>query len=248
MIKEIKKNLTELGFHENEIKVYIALTQLGEAPATKVAKKADLPRTTAISILNKLAQDGYLTTHRYHGVISYWVESPHAIASNLETKIKIAEELNTLLGDLYRSETHFPGAQIFDTKNSIRNFIEKTIAGLPKKSTIYTIDTPGAGNYNKIYSENIEHSVLSKKKTRDIFTKSLVPHGSIKSISPSKLSVQNIELRELPKEIEFNASLWLVDDLLVHFSGNPPFIVAIKHPIIVSSIKSIYNYLWQISK
>lgn len=248
MIIEIKKSLKELGFHENEIKIYIALTQLGEAPAAQVAKKAGLPRTTAISILNKLAEDNYLTQHRYRGVTYYWVESPQAIASSLETKMKIAQDLNSLLTDLYRSETHFPHAEVYDTKNGIRNFIEKLLAGLPKKSVIHTIDTPSAGNYSRIYSERIGSSMLGKKEARSILTKTLVPHGGIASIHPEKLAGQKIELRELPQEIDFKASLWLVQGQLIHFSGNPPFIVAIKHPLIVKSMEALYYYFWDASR
>ncbi|NTW22474.1 helix-turn-helix domain-containing protein [Candidatus Falkowbacteria bacterium] len=248
MLSEIKKSLAELGFNHNEIKVYVALTQLGEAPAAQIAKKAGLPRTTAISILAKLAEENYLTQHRYRGVTYYWVESPQAIASAFETKIKVANDLNSLLTDLYRSETHFPYAQVYDTKNSIRNFIEKFIAAQPKKSTIYTIDTPSAGNYSKIYSEQIGSSMLSKKQVRGISTRTLVPHGSIGTINPAKLAAQKIELRELPKEIDFKASFWLAQNQLVHFSGNPPFAVVIKHPLIVKSFESIYDFLWKTSR
>jgi sugar-specific transcriptional regulator TrmB len=226
----------------------MALTALGEATAAQIAKKADLPRTTTISILAKLAADNYLTTHRYRGVTNYWIESPRAIASKLETQVKLAEQLDGLLGDLYRSESRFPHAQVFDTKTTIRNFIEKAIAELPKKSVIYTIDTPASGNYNKIYSDQISNTLLSKKMARGIITKTLVPHGSIAAIPPQKLALQNIELRELPAGVSFQASLWLMGDMVVHFSGRPPFVVAIRHPLIHASTKTLYDYLWQQSE
>ena len=60
---KIKENLKELGFNSNEVKVYIALTQLGEGTAALVAKKADLPRTTVISLLERLGSQNYITTH-----------------------------------------------------------------------------------------------------------------------------------------------------------------------------------------
>lgn len=246
MTKEIRKNLLELGFNNNEAKIYIALTQLGEAPASQIAKKADLQRTTAISILNKLAIEGYLTLHHYRGVTYYWIESPKAISGVFETKIKIAEELNSLLVNIYRSENHFPGAQIFDTKTSIRNFIEKTISLMPKKGIIFTIDTPSEGNYSKIFSDKIENTILSKKKRGDIITKTLVPFGSIKNIKPQKISLQNIIIKELPRGVDFKASLWFIDNLVVLFSGNPPFIVAVKHPLIVAGLKTIYDYFWDL--
>ena len=53
----ITRQLKELGFNDNEANVYVALTRLGEANATNIAKKSDLPRTTVISILQKLEKE-----------------------------------------------------------------------------------------------------------------------------------------------------------------------------------------------
>lgn len=121
MIKKIEDILKDLGFKNNEAKVYISLTQLGEATAAQVGKKADMPRTTAISVLEKLRNENYLTTNRYKGVTYYWIESPKTIAESLENKIEAAKGLNNLLTNLYRSESSFPYAQIYDTKTGIKH-------------------------------------------------------------------------------------------------------------------------------
>ena len=248
MINQIKTYLNELGFNSNEVSVYIALTQLGEAKAAQIAKKANLPRTTAISILDKLAKENYLTTNKYRGVTYYWIESPKTLAGILESKLDVANHLNTLLTGLYRSEAHFPFAQVYDTKTGIKQFIAKILAELPKNSTLYTIDSPGAGNYAKIYSENYRKILYQQKTKRGVITNTLVPSGYFKKIPDFKLTEQTINIRELPKEIEFSASVWLTKNMLINFSGNPPFIVAIKHEHIVNSFKSIYDFLWNISQ
>ena len=152
MIREIHENLKDLGFKDSEIKIYVSLTQLGEATAAQVAKKADLPRTTAISILEKLEKENFLTTNRYRGVTYYWIESPKTISDLFENKVEIARDLNKLLTDLYRSESQFPSARVYDTKSGIKQFIEKMLSSVKKKSIIYTIDVPNKGNYTKIYS------------------------------------------------------------------------------------------------
>lgn len=248
MTKEIKYYLRELGFSDNEIKIYTALTRLGEATAREAAKKADMPRTTAISILEKLKNDHYITTHIYRGTTYYWIESPKTIANVLDHRKEIAGSLAELLSGLYRSDAHFPEAQIYDTKSGIKQFMEKTISNLEKKSIIYTIDAPGGGNYSKIYSDKIGNSILKYKEKRDAVTRTLVPYGTFKSIDEEKLRLQKITIREMPAEINFTASLWIIKDLLVHFSGNPPFLTVIKHEAIVTSIKSIYDFLWKISE
>lgn len=247
MLTQIKNILKELGFNDNEIKVYVALTQLGEATASQIAKKADLPRTTAISLLERLREDNYLSDHIYKGKTYYWIESPKIISDVLQHKVDIAENLSKLLNNLYRSEGRFPSVQTCDSKSTIKKYIEKFLAGLDKKSVIYTIDSPLAKNYAKIYFEDIGEVVVGQKKKKEILTQALVPYGSFKSIEENKLKTQIIKIREMPEGIKFDASLWITKDTVVHFSGNPLFIVSIKHEAICRGIKSIYDFLWNIS-
>jgi len=120
-IKEIKDSLKDLGFNGNEIKVYIAVTRLGEATAAQVAKKSDLPRTTAISLLARLKEQHYIVDHIYKGVTYYWVESPRALARVFEQKLKLAESLNGVFAELYRPEASFPCVQTFDSKTAAKS-------------------------------------------------------------------------------------------------------------------------------
>lgn len=247
-MNNIKTYLEELDFSNNEIEVYIALTKLGEATAAQIAKKANLPRTTVISILDKLKGDNFCTAHKYRGVTFYWIESPRTIVATVEQKLEAAEALSGLLTHLYRSEAHFPFVEVFDTKDSIRKFIERILTDTKNNSVIYTIDTPHAGNYAKIFSDHFGNMFLKIKKKKKILTKTLIPHKSFAGIAVEKLKQQDIVIRELPKEINFDASLWIINDLLVHFSGKPPFIAAVRHESITMGIKAIYNFLWNLSE
>jgi len=247
MLKQIKNSLKELGFNNNEINVYVSLTQLGEATASQIAKKADLPRTTVISLLDRLLKDSYLSEHRHKGKTYYWIESPKTISSVFEQKVEMAQKLDRLLSNLYRSAGRFPAVRVCDTKSGIKRFIEKFLANLDKKSLLYTIDSPLAKNYAKIYFEEVEKAVMAQKNKKGIITRSLVPHGSFENIEDYKIKNQVIEIRELPKNIKFEASLWITKDTLVHFSGNPIFLIAVKHEAIVKGIKNLYDFLWEIS-
>lgn len=247
MLKEIKSNLKELGFNNNEIKAYVALTRLGEGTAAQVAKKSDLPRTTAISILDKLKESCFITDHIYKGKTYYWVESPKVISDVFEKRVEVAQSLNSLLGGLYRTEAHFPAVQVFDTKKSIKNFIEKFLANLEKKSVLYTIDSPGAKNYARVYFDDVNHTTIRQKKKKGILTQSLIPCGSFSSIEEYRLRDQVIKIREMPEAVKFEASIWIGGNMIVHFSGNPLFLVTIKHDAVYKSVKSIYDFLWNIS-
>lgn len=248
MKNKISNYLKELNFNENEIKVYLALAELGEARASQVAKLADVPRTTAISILDKFSEENYITVHMYKGAKTYWVESPHVLLDSLSNKIEIAKKLADVLPEVYRLSGRFPSANVFDTKKGIKNVVEKSLNSMKKGDIIYTIDTPAEGNYSKIFSEHIENEFFNIKKRKGIITKTLVPFNTYLSISKPKLERQHIVIKVMPEEINFKGSLWLIKDKLFNFSGNPPFLVLIEHGAIVEGMRSIYNYLWKISK
>ena len=247
-MNNIAEYLRELGLNTGEIKVYQALAKLGEAPASQVAKSANIPRTTAISILEKLILDKLISAHKYRGKTFYWIESPQAFIDSLNIKLDLAKEMDITLRNIYKSDGVFPAVKVHDTVSGIRSFIEKIISNSKPKSIIYTIDSPNKGNYSKIYPERIETTLLNQKKKKDIHTLTLIPHGSFKDIASYKLKNQYITLKELPEVIDFGSSFWLINDKLVHFSGNPPFIVAIRHEKIVESFKQLFDFLWNISK
>lgn len=248
MTEDIKNSLQELGLKPNEVRVYLALTRLGEAVASQVAKRAELPRTTAISILNKLTEDGYLTTHFYRGKTYYWIESPKALAEDLDYKKEIAGRLDAWLSDLYRTEAHFPTAKVYDTKAGIKKFIEKILTGLGRGTIIYTVDSPHKGHYAKIFSEDFIGFFNGLKKKKGIITHTLVPSGAFAGIDTRKIKTQEIKIKEMPGEVAFDASLWIIKDTLVLFTGTPPFVVAVKNPIITSSLKSVFDFFWKISE
>jgi sugar-specific transcriptional regulator TrmB len=243
----IKENLKELGFNSNEVKVYIALTQLGEGTAALVAKKAGLPRTTVISLLDRLGSQNYITTHIYKGKTYYWIESPRVIENAFQKKLEIAASLNAELAGMYRSEAHFPHVKIFDTRAAVRSFIEKFLLNLEKNSVIHTIDSPKEGNYAQVFLEDVFEMMLKEKRQKGILTRSLVPHGSFGGIEKFKLRNQAIKIREMPESIDFETSLWITESMIVHFSGNPVFLVLVEHDLICKSIKSLYDFLWSVS-
>lgn len=224
------------------------MTQLGESIASRIAKKADLPRTTAISILDNLEKENYISIHKYRGKHHYWIESPHMIKDALVRKVEMAENLNSFLSDLYRAEADFPYAKIYDSKSSIRTFIKKMIFGMKRNEIIFTIDNPKSGNYEKTLSEDFYYLMLEMKNKKHILTKTLVPFGVASEIDKKKIESQSIVIREMPREINFKSSLWIVGDRLVLFSGKYPFVVTVKHKIITESVKSIFDFLWNISR
>ena len=61
-----EKALRKFGLSDREIRVYTALLELGEALASKIAKKTDIPRTLVYDILENFVNKG---------IVSYVIKS-----------------------------------------------------------------------------------------------------------------------------------------------------------------------------
>lgn len=244
----LEKNLKLLWLSDNEIKVYLSLTWLWESSVINIWKKSWLPRTTVKSILDRLVEEWYITIQKYNNTNNYWIESPEILRKKLEAKIELTDNLNYLLKDFYHSNKDIPFTQVYDTKQSIANFIEKTVISLNKNSIIKVIESPKEKNYNVFFTNEYLEKLLWIKKKNNILTQTLIQYNSFESISKSSLQKQNIIIKELNEKINFEASIWIIEEKTILFSWKIPFIVEINNKVISSSLKSIFDFLWSISE
>jgi len=243
--KIIENNLKHLGLSDREVQVYVALTELWESSILHIAKKSELTRTTVKSILDRLADRWYISIHKYSGINHYWIESPETLKAEFENKIELTNNLSHLLNDLYKNNSNMPYSQVYDTKDSIRKFIEKTISNAKKWAHIFTVDSPKCKNYNKYFTKEYFENLLLLKKKKNIFTRTMIPSGQSQYIDEDSIKKQYIEVREMPKSIEFDISIWIIEDTLVLFSSSTSFIVELKNPIISASFQSLVMYIWE---
>ncbi len=82
----MEKELKLLGLNETDIKVYLALLELGEAIASKIAKKAKVQRASIYDVLERLIKEG-LVSYIIKDFNKYFLASdPKTIVESLEYK------------------------------------------------------------------------------------------------------------------------------------------------------------------
>lgn len=82
----IQKVIEQFGYRPQEVKIYLALLNLGDSTIAEIAKKSKLPRTTCYPILEKLSRDGlaYFFIKRRR---RYWLaENPEKLLISLKEK------------------------------------------------------------------------------------------------------------------------------------------------------------------
>ncbi len=246
MSATLKPLLLQLGLSAKEADIYLASLRLGEASVQDIAHAARIERTTTASILERLAQDGFISVQRRGRKRAYWIEDPHILVEKQRARLEIAEALSGQLHTEYHSADKRPSAEVFETKEAIVNLMLKTIEETPKGGDILTFDVPGARHYQAVLSDELFHAHSRQKVRKGIRTMTLIPHGQQGEIRPEALK-HNVHVRVLPPGLQFEVSLWVVGKSVVLFSGTHLFAVRITHRHMAESLASLFRFLWSLS-
>jgi len=132
--------LKNLGFSENEAKVYLASLEAGVSSAQEIAKKAKIKRTTAYSVLSDLVKKGFVHTTSERNKTRYIALAPRQLAE------RFAEYQKELLGALPSLEAVYNKSQVkpkvvfFEGAEGIKQIYEDTIREKPQVILEYNTD------------------------------------------------------------------------------------------------------------
>ncbi len=244
MSNTIKSLLKQLGFSEREQKVFLALSQIGEARAQDVAHKTQLPRTTVASILDRLKEKGFVTVNKVKGKFVYWIEDPFLLVEQERVRLALAEQLAGQLQDVYHSAEKKPSADIYDTPERIKQLFTRVISETPKGGEVLAFESPSKKHYDAVVSDALFEVLAGKKAKKGIRSRILVPSGQEGGMSKKRLAY-NVDARVLPEGVLMETSFWITEKSIVLFYGAHTFAVEVAHKQTRESMKSLFEYFWQ---
>lgn len=83
----IEQDFIAFGLTPREAKIYLMLLRLGEAPASAVARRCDLPRLSVYSVLERLVQVNLVTSYENRRTKVYHAAPPEAFLKTYDQEI-----------------------------------------------------------------------------------------------------------------------------------------------------------------
>lgn len=135
----IKNILEKVGFSEKEIKVYLAIIEIGQTTASIIAKKTKLNRTTMYDILDNLIRKGLVSKYKKESKTYFNALSPEKLLNYLdrekEEKEKIIEDqkesIKKILPQLISMQNIYsknkPKVQFFEGEKGMREAYEDSL-------------------------------------------------------------------------------------------------------------------------
>ncbi len=141
MINGLKSILSQLDLNANDAKAFIAAFELGYAPASAIAKQANLNRITAYEALKRLVKRGLVKLRAKSGGVKYFeVEDVGIIRealsdkkSSLENAISDIEKLTVSLREQFSGRSEKPAVLYYEGRSGIKNVLLDTLNQKPKE-------------------------------------------------------------------------------------------------------------------
>lgn len=235
---QIKDVLEQIGFSPNEIKVYLALNDYGSNKAGRIAKLAQIDRSSCYNALRLLIEKGLVSYVLIGKVKWFQITDPRRLMDYIKEQ---EENVKTILPEL--SRRHKAGK----IEGQVRLF--KGVKGI--KSIFLDIIRTGENNYafgsEGQFSKRMPEFVVQfnrLKKEKNIKTKLIIREGR-KEVDNKKTS----EHRYLKNVTESPAVTNIYGNkIAIIIWTDVPEGIVIENEAAAKAYKSYFDVMWKIAK
>jgi HTH-type transcriptional regulator, sugar sensing transcriptional regulator len=191
---DLKAILEEFGLTDKEGAVYLALLELGPAPARAVARKAAVNRGTAYDILKKLVDLG-LTSFYRKGKHHFVAEPPERLIEAVEDKqtklqrlkLNITEKLPELK-TMFIQQGGRPSIRVYEGSKGVKKILEDVLntVGEMTEREYYVYSSATAKEREAIYEDFPAFNSKRIEKNINVKTLSLGEGGELSGMDARK--------------------------------------------------------------
>lgn len=243
MLKQIEK----LGLKEKEAKVYLALLELGPSPASIIAQKAKINRTTAYDILEVLVNYGIVSRVGEKTTKHFVAENPELLTSYLKKQsrsfLEKANEVSKLMPELqglYNKSPSKPRVRFFEGKDGVIQIYEESLTSATEILSWSNIDNLEA------FSSEYLNDYYQRRANKKIFIKAIVNNTNLAHQYKKKDSELFREMRIVPKKLmDVTPETYIYDNKVAFMSLAEEFGVIIESKEIAETQKKIFDLAWE---
>ena len=238
--------IQNLGLSENESRIYLALLELGRAGVAAIAAKAEVKRTSCYVILDELIRKGLVSTTQTAGRVQYAAEPPETLLRLGRERVNQFDALLPELKSLFNLSDNKPRIRFYEGKESYVAICEDSLARSGKEIWLVS----NLDNLQQIITKEYDDTVYIP--TRMQAGKKLLM-ATFKSPSMdayrAKDAEQLREIRYLPDNMKFNASMFIYGDTISLISSEKELIgLIIDSAPLAAMAKAMFQASWQLAK
>ena len=239
-MSHLRQVITNVGFSDNESKIYLALIELGVATVGQIAVKSAVKRTSCYVILEGLMQKGLVTKTQNRGKQQYAAEQPDRLmrlSQERYEQLKVAlPELTSLFN---RSETK-PRIRFYQGREGYIAICEDSI----ERSGNEILFIGNLDNLHAVVTTEWDNRVYIPAR---VAANKRIRIATLGSESMLRLQQKDAEqLRFLPGQTKFDASMFIYGDTISIIGSERELIgLIIDSKPIAQLARAMFEFAWQ---
>lgn len=240
--------LRKFGLAEKEAKVYITLLGLGEALASEVAAKTNIPRQLIYDIFKRLIELGLVSSVIKDNKKYFRAASPEQLTSILKEKEYSIQEVMPELKKIQAFEEHKkPKIEVYEGIEGMKTILNDVLRIESKELIVYG-SSKSSFEVMPIFMENWHNRRINQKlKVRIIYNET---EEAKKRIKEHKQTLKLMEVKYLPVEaLTPTATLIYGNKIaLTVWLKNEPYATLIESKELKESYKEYFEAIWKTAK
>ena len=245
-----------LGFTESEIKIYLALADIGKGSVSLLAKKSSLPRSTVHSVLGVLTSRGLVSFEHGQSPALYLINEPSALiamvhaereenAKRYARKEEAARELARAVEPLFRKKNYsVPRIQFFEGTRNVERMLYDYEREWQESISREDFTWWGYQDVEFVaqYRGWLDHYWKSLKQAEKIWL--LSNQSGIEEKLKGKVARRII--KQLPAGVEFSSTIWVLGEYVVTIMNRqkPHYAFLLKDAVFAANQRAIFKLLW----
>lgn len=246
MDKKLKSILTDLGLSENEADVYLAALSAGSSTILKIAKIANVKRTTVYPVVETLKQKGLISEELKGWKKLYAPVSPLKLSSILEAR---REKLKNALPEfmsMYNLKGNESFIKYYEGREAIKSLYDEILKELRPGDFYFAISNED--NWISVDEKYFKNFILRRSKLNVKIKLLLQNTPSAKKHLKSAKNL-NEELKILPEGENFTSSFTIIPRKIILHQTKPAAIsLVVENQSIVRMQKELFEMAWKLIK
>ena len=126
-MSNLSQIIQNLGFSENESKIYLALIELGVANVSAIAQKSDVKRTSCYVVLEGLVQKGLVNKTQIKGKQQYIAEAPEKLVNLSKQRQEMLNSVMPEFKSLFNLSETKPKIRFYEGRESYISICEDSL-------------------------------------------------------------------------------------------------------------------------
>jgi sugar-specific transcriptional regulator TrmB len=236
--------LREIGLTEGEIKVYLALLEIGETNAGPIKNKTKLQNSVIHLCLNNLIQKGLINYVEKGRRKFYTATNPkHLIAFIDEKKRRLKAILPSLLAK--QKEDSKYSVHIYEGEKGLKSIHEDILNELNKNEEFYVLGAPKEAHdkFEPYFLDFHKRRIKKGIKLQIIYKKEAIDYGK------KRKEMQFTKVRYLLDELSSPMWITVYNDKIILFTvGEVLLGIVIENSTISKNFKEYFYLIWKITK